>query len=89
MNKPKNVRELEEKLKPQKVFYRESKCCGNAWFLDYDYMGDGSIRWRIRIKGNKIEIISMKVSGGAWVQSLRFNNTGELLEFMDKHFKEY
>ncbi len=89
--KTKQVIEIEKKLKPQKVFFVESKCCGDSWFMDFNYknMVIGEPSWRIQhnLKTRKLNLIKYDFKFTS-VHHLKFTTVKELLTFINKYFKK-
>ncbi len=89
--KTKWVIAIEKKLKPQKVFFEESRCCGDAWFMDYNYFNDdltlNDYCWRIQhnLKLKKIKLIKFS-HGLRHVNNFSFSCPRQLFLFLKTHF---
>lgn len=87
--KTKWVIAIEKKLKPHKVFFAESRCCGDAWFMDYNYRGtdQSGLSWRIQhnLKSKKLKLILCKDNWRS-VHHLNFTSPRQLFLFLNTHF---
>ncbi len=88
--KTKQVLAIEKRLKPKKVFFVKSKCCGDTWFMDYNFPEkEGAYTsWRIthNIKTKKLKIVTLRTIGSS-VNFLSFNTTRSLFSYFNQHLK--